>query len=80
VKSKLRTTDLLSRFGGDEFFALPSPASAEGATEMLGRLRESIESSMRSLQCEVTASIGAGAYKHASGDLDEVLRAAGQVM
>lgn len=63
MKSKLRITDLLSRFGGEKYVALPSQASAEGTTEMLGRLRESIESSIRSLQCEVTASIGAVAYE-----------------
>ena len=80
IRSSLRTTDLLARFGGDEFVVLLPNASTEAAAETLERLRESIESSMRAERCDVTASIGAVAYQHAPISLEEVIRAADSTM
>jgi diguanylate cyclase (GGDEF)-like protein len=80
IKSSLRATDLLARFGGDEFVVLLPNASTEAAAETLERLRESIESSMRAERCDVTASIGAVAYQHAPISLEGVIRAADSAM
>jgi len=80
IKSSLRATDLLARFGGDEFVVLLPNASTEAAAETLERLRESIESSMRAERCDVTASIGAVAYQHAPISLEDVIRAADSAM
>jgi diguanylate cyclase (GGDEF)-like protein len=80
IRSNLRATDLLGRFGGDEFVALLPNSSAEAATETLDRLRASIESWMRSERCNVTASIGAVAFQHAPSSLEAVIGAADEAM
>lgn len=80
MQARLRATDLLARFGGDEFAALLPNASPDAAAETLERLRASIESAMSAERCNVTASIGACAYRHAPADLEEIIRAADGLM
>ena len=80
IQSNLRTTDLLARYGGDEFVALLPNSSTEAARETLDRLRASIESSMRSERCHVTVSIGAVAFEHVPNSLEEVIGAADDAM
>jgi diguanylate cyclase (GGDEF)-like protein len=80
MKANLRNTDLLARFGGDEFGLLLPYAYPDLAEATLERIRLSIESRMRAEACDVTASIGAVSYSDAPDSLEEMVRAADALM
>lgn len=61
VKSLLRSTDVLARFGGDEFVVLLPSTDAQGAHELAERVRENIaklELDVRGKRLLVQASFG----------------------
>ena len=64
VGQQLRTTDVLARFGGDEFMLLLPVTTLEGARELAERLREGVEQMVVEAQAErvqVRASFGVAA-------------------
>ena len=76
IKSKVRSNDLVARFGGDEFAVLLRSCSLEGAR----RIAEAIVAAVCTLDFtwegqphQVGASIGAAPITAASGELDEVV-------
>lgn len=61
IKSKLRTSDVFARHGGEEFAAILPETHAEGAEIVVARLLDMIKRSPATLNgqsCEVTASAG----------------------
>jgi len=79
----LRQTDLLGRFGGEEFIALLPDTSQEVACTVAERLRSKIESLIvysKGFQVSVTISIGVCHLKDARGSLDVLLTQADQAM
>jgi diguanylate cyclase (GGDEF)-like protein len=80
MKSTLRTSDMLFRFGGDEFVALLPNTSDEAAKVALERLRQNIEAAMKSENFSVTASIGAVAFQSSPKNLEELVQAADRIM
>jgi len=79
----LRQTDLLGRFGGEEFIALLPDTSQEVARTVAERLRSKIESLIvysKGFQVSVTISIGVCHLKDARGSLDVLLTQADQAM
>ncbi|QDU78413.1 Diguanylate cyclase DosC [Polystyrenella longa] len=62
MEDTLRTTDLLGRYGGEEFVALVSQPTKKGLTKVADRLRAAIESLkilFNNKQVPVTISVGA---------------------
>lgn len=80
MRSTLRASDLACRIGGDEFAVMLPNTSERGAVEILEKLSASIESSMRLMDCTVTASIGAAVYGVPPPGIDEAIQAADEVM
>ncbi|MBI5109314.1 MAG: GGDEF domain-containing protein [Rhodocyclales bacterium] len=80
MQSNLRASDLLARFGGDEFAALLPKVSIDGARELLERLRQAFEIAMRAENCDVTVSIGAVVFDPVPETLEEAIREADSVM
>jgi len=62
VNDKIRTTDILSRYGGDEFVAILPNTTMEGAEQLAGRIRDAVVSSgclaKIGQDLKVTTSIG----------------------
>lgn len=62
VNSKMRTTDILSRYGGDEFVVILPNTDLDGAEQLAGRVREAVTHSKRLAKIgqdvKVTTSIG----------------------
>ncbi len=54
VNDKIRTTDILSRYGGDEFVAILPNTTMEGAEQLAGRIRDAVVNS------DCLAKIGQG--------------------
>jgi len=78
ARSVLRATDVIARWGGDEFIVLLEETMPEGVEVLANRLREAIEQPIRHKHREigVGVSIGLGWYPEAGEDLDAVIRAA----
>jgi len=69
IRAQMRGSDVLSRYGGEEFSALLSQASEEEALEVAERIRESIEQHLFSVDghadFNVTISIGVTTFNPA---------------
>ena len=79
----LRQTDLLARFGGEEFIALLPGTPQEVAWLVAERLRSKVENLIvytNGYQVSVTISIGVCHLKDARGSLDALLTQADQAM
>jgi len=70
VRAQLRGSDVLSRYGGEEFAALLSKTPAETAEEVAERIRRGVEENVFHLPggetFTVTISIGVATYTPAS--------------
>lgn len=80
LRTRLRPTDLIARFGGDEFVVLLPRVSLETATRTAERIRKDIDGNGDpKLPVEVTISIGLTAAADAD-DLDRLLERADGAM
>ena len=83
MKAQLRTTDVPSRFGGDEFFVLLPDTGAKGARDVAERIRMSIAETPLDLGGKdvfVTVSIGIASFPEDGADIDVILERADQAM
>jgi len=83
IQSQLRQTDVVARFGGDEFVVVLPETPANGAVGVAERIRKSIESSpltTRDKKVSATVSIGIAGYPNQGHDLDTVLERADHAM
>ncbi len=80
VRRELRTLDIVSRFGGDEFvFLLPELAQAD-AQATIERLEKKLALSGRAFEIEVGFSFGLVSYPEADCDLESMIRIADERM
>jgi len=83
IRAQMRGSDVLSRYGGEEFSALLSQASEEEALEVAERVRESIEQHVFSVDGHadftVTISIGVTTFNPASNE-EAVMRMEGEFL
>ncbi|HPS66442.1 MAG TPA: diguanylate cyclase [Holophaga sp.] len=81
---KLRKSDAIGRFGGEEFVALLPETPLEGTGVLAERLREAIEALRMPLPCggsfQVTASFGVSVIHPDDPDPDTVLRRVDQAL
>lgn len=79
----LRQTDLIGRFGGEEFVAILPVTSMEIALVIAERIRSKVEKLLiylNGFQISVTISIGVSHFKDAKGSMDLLLTQADQAM
>jgi len=83
IRAQMRGSDVLSRYGGEEFSALLSQASEEEALEVAERIRESIEQHVFSVDGHadftVTISIGVTTFNPATNE-EAVMRMEGEYL
>lgn len=75
VQERLRKTDLLARWGGDEFTLLLPDTPLQGALQLAERLRADVEAA--DLDPKVTISIGLAAFRTGDSARDLLLRVDG---
>jgi len=80
IRAGLRSTDLLARVGGDEFYLLfPETWDAE-ADALLSRVWASLQRFMRDAGWSVTSSIGAATFEGAPESVEEMMKLADRLM
>jgi diguanylate cyclase (GGDEF)-like protein len=84
IKGSARETDVVARFGGDEFALVLPDTGGEGAYAVGERIRERI-AAHPFLRCDglnirLTASVGVATFPEIAGSADELLHAADAAM
>ncbi|MGH8641264.1 MAG: GGDEF domain-containing protein [Burkholderiales bacterium] len=83
IQGRLRQTDLIARYGGDEFVALLPETPCNGAAGVAERIRKSVEATplvTRDHRVSTTVSIGIACYPNHGVDFESVLEKADQAM
>jgi diguanylate cyclase (GGDEF)-like protein len=80
IRGNIRVTDILSRFGGDEFVILLPNTEGPAACTFLEKLHEHLSRTMKNNDWPVSFSIGAVTYLQAPDNVDEVIHQADDLM
>lgn len=80
IRTNMRSTDILARFGGDEFVILLPETSGESASTFLRKIHAHLNDTATLKNWPVTFSIGAATYIEAPQSVDEVVQQADELM
>lgn len=84
IRGCARETDVVARFGGDEFSLILPDTGAEGAVAVAERIRDRLRAFLfleqEGLSLHLTASIGIATLPDVSGSAEELLKAADRAM
>ena len=83
IKSELRTTDVLARYGGDEFVVVLPDTGAGGTRDVAERIRNSIARrplEMRDKSVPISVSIGLVSYLDDGHNMETIMRRADEAM
>jgi diguanylate cyclase (GGDEF)-like protein len=84
IRACARETDVVARFGGDEFALILPDTGVDGAQSVARRIRDRIRSATfltsDGLAVRLTASIGVATLPDAAGSAEELLQAADKAM
>jgi diguanylate cyclase (GGDEF)-like protein len=84
VYARLRRSDVVTRYGGEEFAVLLMDARTEGAASVAERIRSAVAATPAVLpdgtQASVTLSLGVASIPYNAVDADELVRVADQAL
>jgi diguanylate cyclase (GGDEF)-like protein len=84
IRGSARETDVVARFGGDEFALVLPDTGAEGAYSVGARIRERVAAhhflANEGLDLRLTVSVGIATLPEAAGSADELMHAADSAM
>ena len=84
IRGCARETDVVARFGGDEFSLILPETGAEGAVAVAERIRDRLRAFLflkeEGVSLHLTASIGVATLPDVSGSAEELLKAADRAM
>ena len=75
TKKHVRKSDVIARWGGDEFVILFQRCDAVTAIGLMNNIRESIASTLNHIKTEIPVSISVGVTEYKLGDTSETLLA-----
>ncbi|HEB76462.1 MAG TPA: sensor domain-containing diguanylate cyclase [Nitrospirae bacterium] len=81
---KLRSVDIVARYGGDEFVIVLPQTSPKYATQIAERLRKTVSSTVflkkEGYSIRLTASFGVASYPETAGSKEDLMRLADEAM
>lgn len=80
IRSNIRSSDVLARFGGDEFVILLPDTPGDAALKFLNKIHDHLDQAMVQKNWPVSFSIGAATYIKVPSTVDEVIRHADELM
>jgi diguanylate cyclase (GGDEF)-like protein len=83
AQQALRQTDVLARYGGDEFIAMLPHTESAGALEVAERIRRAIESTpleINGKKVTITVSVGVASYPEHGSELPTIMSGADQAL
>jgi len=80
ISSNIRSTDILARFGGDEFVVLLPETTGDSAQTTLEKVHRQLRQAMETHNWRVTFSIGAISYRRPPKNVEEAVRSADTLM
>jgi diguanylate cyclase (GGDEF)-like protein len=80
IRSGVRNSDILARFGGDEFVILLPDTPGDAALKFLNKLHHSLNQAMACKGWPVGFSIGAATFCQTPTTVDEIIRNADELM
>lgn len=80
IKKSVGKDDVLARWGGDEFLVLFVNRDKESAKQLIERIHETIEASVRENKIDITLSIGISLYPDDTNSLLELIALADERM
>lgn len=80
IRSNIRGSDIMARFGGDEFVILLPDTPGDAALKFLTKIHENLDQAMASNDWPVSFSIGAVTYLKVPSAVDEVIHYADELM
>jgi diguanylate cyclase (GGDEF)-like protein len=75
-----RTSDVVVRWGGDEFLIIAPFTDKENALSMLKRIEAGLQQVSNTMEMGVTASIGLSVYPDQAENLDDLIKMADRKM
>jgi diguanylate cyclase (GGDEF)-like protein len=73
ISENIRSTDILARFGGDEFVLLLPETRSDSAVSFLTKIHEQLLNAMATRNWPVTFSMGAVTHLTVPDDIDEII-------
>jgi two-component system cell cycle response regulator len=84
IRGSARETDVVARFGGDEFAVILPDTHTEGARSVAERIRERIAAhpflEAEGLSIHLSSSVGVATFPDSAGSAEELIRASDQAM
>lgn len=80
IRANMRSSDILARFGGDEFVVMLPDTPGDAALKFLNKMHDSLDQAMARRNWPVGFSIGAATYSHAPKTIEEVIRYTDELM
>ncbi len=80
IKKNIRLTDIVSRFGGDEFVILMAETDEDRVKEAVGRVYQHLMEMIKSKNLSVTFSIGVGTWYSPVSNIDELIKESDSLM
>lgn len=80
VGAKLRETDCLGRWGGDEFLLVCPNTDADDARQLMSRIRPSVNQEMETMPAFDGFSFGVSQFVHADQSYQDIIKRADDIM